>query len=741
LYQESEFILSSSNYSGNLKLQVQCGSNGAGRIAFLLFASNGANGINGYLFKFSAISGEYPGQIWRLDNGIATSIATYAAHDSYFNAGSLANAAQLKGLFSILATHYPTTREFAINVNGTQIAVAKDSTYEVNGPIGYGYEVVSGVIAKFIIDGHNEILTTIPILPDVTGLKAGYTSTGALQLLWNPLNPKPTGFKNFEVRLGTTWAGGTPLAFPTTPEFDYPDPPIVAATYFVGVTDGAGNYDPAPASITVAPPTTANRNLVPDSEFKTYNAYAALYWNKNAAFSVAAGAGAAGSNGLVYKGTGAASGYQYVASKVFNLAQGSYVVSGFIDCTNVTAGEPYWELYDSSISAWNAGFGIAAGQKARGSAAFTISFGTWEANTNYPRGPSSYVVDSNGNIQMVTVAGESGASAPTWSTTLNGTTTDGGVTWKLVSTDGLTVPVLVICDTVNCTVTSGKKLIFSAPQVEVAPPSGNPSAYKTNESDDLSGSTLIDFANPGHVSQAAALNSYINAFPRGLTLSPASSLAGHPPDFMKLLSPAVIVTNASGSNLTLLNIVLNRITTNGLDTGSLAANTLYYVYLVYGPSASPDLMLLLSLNPPSVGPNLTGWSQYTYTAFVGIALMSATAGQFCGSQSAGAAWSLSTPYAISGVSPQTSFAAMSDPVLSALGAVSSLVLLYVDYLDAGGAFVTISEDGTTTIWRAYTSGSAPATGHVWVSGAGAFYKTGVAGGTLTISIKGAHLLI
>lgn len=41
----------------------------------------------------------------------------------------------------------------------------------------------------------------------------------------------------------------------------------------------------------------------------------------------------------------------------------------------------------------------------------------------------AYIVDSNGNQQTPTKAGKSGGSAPTWSTVLNGVTTDSGTSW------------------------------------------------------------------------------------------------------------------------------------------------------------------------------------------------------------------------------------------------------------------------------------------------------------------------
>jgi phage tail sheath protein FI len=46
------------------------------------------------------------------------------------------------------------------------------------------------------------------------------------------------------------------------------------------------------------------------------------------------------------------------------------------------------------------------------------------------------LVDPNGNIQQCSTAGTTGASAPTWATTLNATTADGTAVWKLVTIAG-----------------------------------------------------------------------------------------------------------------------------------------------------------------------------------------------------------------------------------------------------------------------------------------------------------------
>ena len=58
---------------------------------------------------------------------------------------------------------------------------------------------------------------------------------------------------------------------------------------------------------------------------------------------------------------------------------------------------------------------------------FTYSFSSWQANTAYKL--NTAIVDPAGNEQEVTTAGTSGATAPVWNETLNGTTTDGTAVW------------------------------------------------------------------------------------------------------------------------------------------------------------------------------------------------------------------------------------------------------------------------------------------------------------------------
>jgi len=64
-------------------------------------------------------------------------------------------------------------------------------------------------------------------------------------------------------------------------------------------------------------------------------------------------------------------------------------------------------------------------------------FPAWSSSQAFAVGAE--ILDSNGNLQRVTVAGTSGTTPPAWSNTIGATTTDGGVTWTLVSPTRLLV--------------------------------------------------------------------------------------------------------------------------------------------------------------------------------------------------------------------------------------------------------------------------------------------------------------
>jgi hypothetical protein len=64
----------------------------------------------------------------------------------------------------------------------------------------------------------------------------------------------------------------------------------------------------------------------------------------------------------------------------------------------------------------------------------------WSAATAFV--VSNLVIDSNGNLQRCTTAGTSGGSAPTWSSILGGSTSDGSAAWTLVALHTAPGPIL-----------------------------------------------------------------------------------------------------------------------------------------------------------------------------------------------------------------------------------------------------------------------------------------------------------
>jgi phage tail sheath protein FI len=80
---------------------------------------------------------------------------------------------------------------------------------------------------------------------------------------------------------------------------------------------------------------------------------------------------------------------------------------------------------DSNFIAIQTGAAVPQAQPAPGS--YTLGGPVWVPNTPFTLG--AVVYDSNGNEQVVTVAGSSGRSSPNWNAAVGGTTLDGTVTW------------------------------------------------------------------------------------------------------------------------------------------------------------------------------------------------------------------------------------------------------------------------------------------------------------------------
>jgi hypothetical protein len=60
----------------------------------------------------------------------------------------------------------------------------------------------------------------------------------------------------------------------------------------------------------------------------------------------------------------------------------------------------------------------------------------WAANHAYTLS-STHFIDSNGNVEVSTTPGTSGATEPTWNLTLDGPTSDGSVTWTNAGAAGI----------------------------------------------------------------------------------------------------------------------------------------------------------------------------------------------------------------------------------------------------------------------------------------------------------------
>lgn len=131
-------------------------------------------------------------------------------------------------------------------------------------------------------------------------------------------------------------------------------------------------------------------------------------------------------NQIQYTGTGSASGSKTAASAAVTVtASTNYILSGYIDATNVSSGSPQWAVMNAALSTTYGTVSQTAGVKGRVSGSITIP---------------------------------------------------GGVT-----------SVVIVATTNNCTVANATLLVWSAPQLEQNTTSGNATAYKTNAFDDTSG--------------------------------------------------------------------------------------------------------------------------------------------------------------------------------------------------------------------------------------------------------------
>jgi hypothetical protein len=91
----------------------------------------------------------------------------------------------------------------------------------------------------------------------------------------------------------------------------------------------------------------------------------------------------------------------------------------------ITDGTVKWKCKGSSVQNW----GIVAPGSAPSVANTTAPspYPTWQPNTVYS--PSLSIIDGNNNIQLLTTAGTTGGSQPSWNVTVGGTTADSTAVW------------------------------------------------------------------------------------------------------------------------------------------------------------------------------------------------------------------------------------------------------------------------------------------------------------------------
>jgi hypothetical protein len=150
-YAASQFILSANSWDQTVTVEGHAVSNGPGRVCFLAISQSSP--LCGYLFKYSAVNGEHKGQILRIDNGVANDIGTYATGAT--NTSALTGAHSFKVTFRSPVAG-SKVGDFAIYIDGHQVATGTDKTYSANGSIGYGAEVNPASILGIKIQGHQE---------------------------------------------------------------------------------------------------------------------------------------------------------------------------------------------------------------------------------------------------------------------------------------------------------------------------------------------------------------------------------------------------------------------------------------------------------------------------------------------------------------------------------------------------------------------------------------------------------
>ncbi len=179
-----DFIPSALVYSGPVQLDFDVWSTGSGNIVDILLYSgtSGGSGVNGYFFRFDSRNTYISGQILKVANGTWATIGT---------AEGSANSGNLAAGWNHVTATWTITGHFDIYVNGAWKYTALDSTYLLNGIIGYGEEGGASrlrnfaVASKNIVPAANISTSTAKALIDFseshtnkTGANITYTSGG-----------------------------------------------------------------------------------------------------------------------------------------------------------------------------------------------------------------------------------------------------------------------------------------------------------------------------------------------------------------------------------------------------------------------------------------------------------------------------------------------------------------------------------------------------------------------------------
>jgi hypothetical protein len=262
--------------------------------------------------------------------------------------------------------------------------------------------------------------TTVPITftPTTQG-----TPTGVLTLESNGVTTPQTA----------TLSGAATQASTFTQVTSNPNPSVfgVGITFDTLVSTGGGvptgtvliSSSATDSTLNGTLSTVTTTNLVADSGLQ----FGTEFWTNTIPIVEDAG-GMIGGNAFVFTGDGSASGFVFNQSAPITVVPGdTYTLSGFIDATNVTSGNPVWAVFNTAVTTNLDSVSLTPGTKGRVSTTFVVPSGTTQ--------------------------------------------------------------VVVLCDTDNCTVANGASLLFSNPQLEQASSVGPYVQTGTSASTGSGGST------------------------------------------------------------------------------------------------------------------------------------------------------------------------------------------------------------------------------------------------------------